>query len=210
MQAWDKVYKEKGKYFLEPHESIPGVAELFKKKGIKRVLDLGCGTGRHVVYLAGKGFDVYGFDPSRTGISIASKWLRKEKLSAHLVIHDMNKKFPYKDGFFDAVIATSTLHHNTPSGVKRVIGEVERVLREGGILFFTVPRWRHIPSGPGKWKQKKIAPHTYLPLDGMEKGLPHFYFDKKSINSFFHDFRIAKMKFIKTHYNVIAVKKTSR
>ncbi len=176
MQAWDEVYREKGKYFLEPHESIPGVARLFKKNGVKKVLDLGCGTGRHVVYLASKGFDVYGFDPSETGISIARKWLQKERLSAHLSMHDMNKRFPYEDGFFDAVIATSTLHHNTPSGIKRVISEVERVLRGNGMLFFTVPRRRHIQPGPEKWKQKKIAPHTYLPLDGMEKGLPHFYY----------------------------------
>ena len=118
MQAWDKIYKEKGKFFLKPHESISDVAKFFKRQGVKRILDLGSGTGRHVVYLAKKGFDVYGFDPSPTGIQISKKWLKAEHLTAHLLKHDMNKRLPYQDRFFDAVIATSTLHHLSRRGVR--------------------------------------------------------------------------------------------
>ena len=92
MQAWDKVYKEKGNFFLKPHESIPSVAKFFKKQGVKRILDLGSGTGRHIVYLAKKGLDVYGFDPSPTGVELTKKWLKKEHLKAHVIVHDMKKK----------------------------------------------------------------------------------------------------------------------
>jgi SAM-dependent methyltransferase len=207
MQPWEKVYKEKGRYFLKPHESIPEIARMFKKMRVKRVLDLGSGSGRHVVYLSKMGFDVYGFDSSKTGMALAKKWLRKEHLRAHLKVYDMNKGLPYGDSFFDAAIATSTLHHNRPEGVKRTISELERVLAKGGILFFTVPRWRQKLHKGEKWQMEKIADRTYLPLDGIEKGLPHFFFDKKTIVKFLHNFKIVRLKFVKTHYNVIAIKK---
>lgn len=42
---WDKLYKEKGKVFEKPQEDIPHVVRLFKKRGVKRFLDLGCGSG---------------------------------------------------------------------------------------------------------------------------------------------------------------------
>ena len=212
MQAWDKVYKEKGKFFLKPHKSIPSVANFFKKRGVKRVLDLGSGTGRHIVYLTKKGFDVYGFDPSLTGVALTKKWLNKEHLRAHVRVYDMKKKLPYDDGFFDAVIATSTIHHNTPSGIKKVIKEIERVLSDKGIIFFTVPKLDLKYSAIHE-KPRKIGFRTYVPTIGIEKGLTHFYFTEPLIKRFFKNFTIMDAKFLKEpkrriHYNVIAIKKT--
>lgn len=214
MQAWDKVYKQKGKFFLKPYESIPSVARFFKKRGVKRVLDLGSGTGRHIVYLTKRGFDVYGFDSSSTGVAITKKWLKKERLKAHVLVYDMKKKLPYKDGFFDAVIAVSTIHHNTPSGIKRVITEIERVLSNKGIIFFTVPKLDLKYSAIHE-KPRKIGFRTYVPTVGMEKGLTHFYFTLPLIKTFFKNFTIINTTFLKEpkrriHYNVIAVKKASK
>lgn len=206
IQAWEKVYREQGRFFLKTDSHMVKVVKLFKKKGVKRVLDLGSGTGRHVVYLAKKGFDVYGFDPSRTGIISTKKWLKKEHLEAHLLIHDMNKKLPYKNEFFDAIIATYTLHHNTLPRIKKVIKELERVLKSKGVIFFAVPKLNMKYSAQHE-RPKKIGFRTYVPTIGIETGLPHFYFDKKTIHSLFHNFKILEIKFIKTHYYVIAVKK---
>ncbi len=51
---WDKLFREQGKVFLKVQEDIPRIEKLFKKKRVKKVLDLGCGSGRHLVYLAKK------------------------------------------------------------------------------------------------------------------------------------------------------------
>jgi len=111
MKQWDKIFKWHGKVFEKPQGNIPRIAKLFKKKGVKRILDLGCGSGRHTVYFAKNGFDVYGIDVAPSGIKMTKKWLKKENLKANLKVGNIYKKLPYKDNFFDAVISTQTIHH---------------------------------------------------------------------------------------------------
>lgn len=209
MQTWEKIFKEKGKFFLKPDKSISEVVRLFKRRKVERILDLGSGSGRHVVYLAKKGFDVYGLDPSKTGIAITKRWLKKEHLDANLNCAIPDKRLPYKNAFFDAVITTYALHHNYPKRIKGAIKEIERVLKSDGVLFFIVPGWKLDAKDrkTERWKMKKIAPGTYIPLTGKEKGLVHFFFNKKTIRSFFHNFNIEKLSYVKTHYYVTATKK---
>ena len=82
MLRWNEIYKKEGKKYkyyniFKPHEDISDVLVFFKKKGIKRVLDLGCGAGRNLVYLLEKGFDVYGIDCAPEGLKIINERLKK-------------------------------------------------------------------------------------------------------------------------------------
>ena len=75
-KQWDKIFKERGKVLKKPQENIPELIKLLKKKGTERILDLGCGSGRHSVYLAKQRFNVYGIDIARSGVEIAKNWLK--------------------------------------------------------------------------------------------------------------------------------------
>jgi len=86
MQKWNEAFKKQGRIFTEVQEDIPSVSELLKKRDAKRILDLGFGSGRHVVYLAGEGFDVHGIDISREGLRITRSWLEEKNLKASLKI----------------------------------------------------------------------------------------------------------------------------
>ena len=86
MKQWDKIFKRYGKVFLKAQENIVKIVKLFKKYDVKKVLDLGCGTGRHVVYLAKNNFNVYGIDIAEEGIKMTKEWLKKEKLRANLKV----------------------------------------------------------------------------------------------------------------------------
>jgi ubiquinone/menaquinone biosynthesis C-methylase UbiE len=190
-QQWNEVFKKEGRFFVEPQEDMPRIVRLFKRHGVEKVLDLGCGSGRHTVYLARHGFSVYGLDVSPEGVRLAKEWLRKEGLSAKFKFGSIYEKLPYRTNFFDAVISTQTLHHARIEDIRKTIKEMERVLKPGGFIFVTLQRIVL------KWhaKVKFVAPRTYVPSAGNEKGLPHYMFGKKSIKKEFGHFKIPKIWF---------------
>jgi 2-polyprenyl-3-methyl-5-hydroxy-6-metoxy-1,4-benzoquinol methylase len=93
-------------------EAVVTLADLLKRQKASKVLDFGCGTGRHAVYLASLGFDVYGFDWSESSISVATRELSNKGLHANLLVWDMNEtQLPSDDSFFDGVLSIRVFHH---------------------------------------------------------------------------------------------------
>lgn len=192
MKQWNEIFKRNGRVFLKPQEDISKIVKSFKKKGVKRILDLGCGSGRHMVYLVKHGFEVYGIDIALRGVQITKNWLKKEKLRANLKIGNIYKKLPYQDNFFDALISTQTLHHNRIGNIRKLIKEIERILKPKGLIFITVSKKGPIKDIPKEklWKIKFIAPRTLIPLSHDEKGLIHYRFNKKLLRKEFKNFKI--------------------
>lgn len=212
MKQWDKIFKRSGKVFTKVQEDIPSVVKLFKKHNVKRVLDLGCGSGRHLVYLAKRGFDVYGIDIAKHGIKIAANCLKKENLKAHLKVGDIYKKLPYKSNFFDAIISTATLHHNKIENIRKLIKEMERILKPKGLIFITVAKKRSKKEIPKEklWKIKMIAPRTFIPLTHDEKGLIHYWFNKKILKKEFKNFKIYDIWVAKNNYCLLGELKNQK
>lgn len=200
--VWDKIYKKGELLNLKPHPEINRIIELFKKENVNRILDLGSGGGRHTVYLASKGFDTYGLDSSPTGHAYTIGILSEKHLTAHLTLHDM-AVLPYDDEYFDAVISVQVIHHNKLEDIQNTIKEITRVLRSNGLLWITVPVSKNEPST----KQKEIEPGTFIPLDGLEKGLPHHYFKREEIPPLFFGFSIIDLHIDSVnHFSLVARK----
>lgn len=183
------------------------VVKLIQDTGGSRILDLGCGTGRHVVYLSKLGFDVYGFDVSQKALSMTNDWLNEENLKANICMHRMEHPFPYEDTFFDAVVSTQVIHHSVMKNIRKTIKEIERVLKPGGILFVTFPVFHPGPAseeGDG-WELVEIETGTYIPNKGWESGIPHHYFTMDEIPVEFGAFDINEIFLDETgHRCVIA------
>ncbi|MCM8785603.1 MAG: class I SAM-dependent methyltransferase [Candidatus Omnitrophica bacterium] len=194
-RVWDRIFKKEGKLFIAIHKDIPKIVKIFKKKNVKRILDLGCGTGRHLIYLAKHNFDMYGIDISEYGIKITDKCLKEKNLKACLKVGDIYKKLPYKDNFFDAIISIKTIHHGKIENIRKLIKEMERILKPHGLIFITVSKRKFKKEIPKEklWKIKFIAPRTFIPLTGKEKGLVHFWFNKKLLKKEFRNFKIHKI-----------------
>ena len=209
MPEWDDIFEEKGRVFTEPHQDVEQVVQVFQAHHVKRVLDVGCGSGRHLVYLSKRGFETFGFDVSQSALSLAHEWLEEENLQATIITHRMEKRFPYQDSFFDAVISTQVIHHNRMREILFTVGEIERVLRSDGVLFVTFPILSEVPSeGDKDWGLEQIEPGTYIPHHGPEAGLPHHYFTEEEIYEVFRSFDIQSITIDETrHRCVLGIKK---
>lgn len=71
MPDWNDIFSEKGRFFTETHPDMERIAEIFKEKGVHKILDIGSGTGRHLIFLPKMSFEMYGFDASPKTISLA-------------------------------------------------------------------------------------------------------------------------------------------
>lgn len=136
---WEQIYRADGRRFQEPARVVVEFAAQLAALGRCRVLDLGCGDGRHAVYLAQRGFGVCGLDSSPTALRLARQWLRERGLSGTWVLADMRAPLPFRDAAFDAVVSTQVIHHARVATVRATALEILRVLRPGGMVLVTVP-----------------------------------------------------------------------
>lgn len=202
-QAWNEIFKQRGRVYTEPHEYMPRVVRRLKKANATTVLDLGCGTGRHVINLAQNGFSVFGLDQSPEGIKASRQWLSDDKLDADLRVHDMKDRLPFDDGFFDAVISVQVVHHAEMATTRQVVRAMTRVLIPGGYVFVTVPKMRNQAR-----TYEQIGENTFVPLDGPEKGLPHHYFTPRELREVFGAFDIKDIRIDSVkHYCLSAFKR---
>jgi tellurite methyltransferase len=157
---------------------------------MRRVLDLGCGGGRHLVYLARQGFETYGTDVDPHGLARARSWLEQEGLPAHLAVADM-EALPYPNGFFDAVVSMYVIHHNLVDGILRTLAGVRRVLQPGGWFFATVRAW----CGREDWRGPEIEPGTWLVREpDCDVLVPHHLFREDELRAVWKGFLVMDLE----------------
>ena len=112
----------------------------------ERVLDMGCGAGRHAFEMYKRGADVIALDQDADELSTVSEWfaaMREEGGLPEGAEADVKQgdalDLPFADGEFDRVVASEVLEHIPDDD--RAIAELVRVLRPGGSIAVTVPRW---------------------------------------------------------------------
>jgi ubiquinone/menaquinone biosynthesis C-methylase UbiE len=124
---WAAVYD----HDANPLQALEGprVRELLGEVRGLDVLDLGCGTGRHALWLAAGGARVTALDFSEGMLAEARKKPGAE--AVHFVVHDLHRPLPFAAGTFDRVVSGLVLEHVEDLGL--FFGEARRVLRPGGV-----------------------------------------------------------------------------
>ena len=121
----------------------------FDRLGLKpgeRVLDMGCGAGRHAFEMYRRGADVVAFDQDADELAKVNEWFwaMQEAGEVPAAASAATKEgdalaLPFGDGEFDHVVAAEVLEH-IPADIQ-AIQELARVLRPGGTMAVSVPRW---------------------------------------------------------------------
>ena len=93
-----------------------------------RVLDMGCGTGRHTLWLAQAGAEVTGIDFSEAMLAKAHE--KAKGYSIDLIVHDLHQRLPFETGQFDMVVSGLVLEHIVD--LAHYFSEIARVLGNPG------------------------------------------------------------------------------
>lgn len=99
-----------------------------------RVLELGCGTGNNLRFLAEEGFLTHGIEASPTAVQLALDLLERSGLQSDLKMGDM-ASLPWADNHFDVLVDRAALVHNSRERILEILDAARRVLKPGGRLI---------------------------------------------------------------------------
>jgi SAM-dependent methyltransferase len=118
------------------------IVSLLREQGSiagRRVLDLGCGTGRLAADLAAAGLKVDGIDVEERAVAIGQRIMARRGLDVRLFAGDVHDEgHPVAAGGYDVVVCTEVLEHVGPW--RELLARGGALLRPGGLLIVSVPR----------------------------------------------------------------------
>ncbi len=190
-KAWDWT-KNTYPIWLNPSEESYYIANAWKEKGVKNILDFGCGLGRHSVFFSQQGFQVSAFDLSKEATEHLREWAIKEGITVDIINADM-LQLPYCDNLFDGLFAYHVISHTDSVGIRKIVSEMTRVLKLGGQVYLSLcskESWSFKHSG-----YPKLDANTVIKTeDGPEKDVPHYYVDIDDILELFCNFDIERIR----------------
>lgn len=188
-KRWDEVYSQKYMTMWYPNEDIIRFCALLiqkklthdkyeVKRKVERVLDLGCGNGRHAIYFAGQGMKASGVDISEHAVEWAKAWAAREGLEIDFRVADITA-LPYEDSSFDVVVSHGVLDHVPLEVATRAAHEVHRVLKPVGLFYCDLRSIEDYEYGVGQ----EVARNEFVLAEGYEKGLVQHFFSEDEVES---------------------------
>jgi SAM-dependent methyltransferase len=179
-QHWEKQWKkpEARADWSVPEEEVRDLAPFLMQHDVSTVLDLGCGIGRHALYLADLGFSVAASDASPVGLAFARAAARRKELQIDFRQAEMND-LPFADGSMNYVLAWNVIYHGDLKLLESTAAEVERLLSPGGYFHGTALSKRNVNFGRGE----RVATDTWINYESEEKRHPHCYCSGHQLSS---------------------------
>jgi ubiquinone/menaquinone biosynthesis C-methylase UbiE len=166
--AWETGYCNRGRRYGGAPPDLPSLP------GLSRVLETGCGDGKSLLAMAGRGWEIVAIDFSREAIRISSG---NQALHKVMFIQADARSLPFRNDCFDAVFLSHLISHIPQNDRDRALSETERVLVSGGLVFLRVFSVRDFRAGKGCC----VEPNTYLRGDGIRT----HYFTSEEVESLF-------------------------
>ena len=148
LAEFDEVYRLEHEQRFTPERTgreVDVLVNVLELKPLERVLDLGCGWGRHLAELKRRGFE------NLVGIDVQGAFL--EPLEGVTMLEGDAANLAFR-AEFDAVYCAFSALLSTPDAASRVFSSVAKVLRPGGRFLFDVTnRERLVQANPSRsWR----------------------------------------------------------
>jgi SAM-dependent methyltransferase len=146
-----------------------------------RVLEWGCGTGRHLFNLVQiAGVEAFGLDQSETMVGAGLSWASADWRASHVAVGGPTDRLPYPDGAFDIVFSCEALLHTRPDDLRERLSEIVRVCRGHILHIESPPSWTgYSPSCDGCWGHdfikayKEMGHECELLASGFSRQVPY-------------------------------------
>lgn len=138
---------------------IPIPCILYLKNLPTKILDAGCGRGVFQIFLA-KQFELYTVDRRGSHIEDWSKEKEKQfNVKLNFSCQDL-KCTNYEDNFFDYIVSCSSFEHNSFEDAKLIFKEMNRILKPGGRIIFTLVAYKKFKTIYGRTDDPIITCYT--------------------------------------------------
>jgi SAM-dependent methyltransferase len=159
MDSFGKTYSKyynllyKDKNYHEEYNYIRELIKKHNKNSRKNVLDIGCGTGKHLNFFKKDGYNVFGVDVSENMISEARKYLRQEEdlICCKASEFKFNKKFETIISLFHVMS-----YQTENDELEKVFQNVSEHLADGGLFIFDFWYGPAVLSDPPVVKIKRL------------------------------------------------------
>lgn len=186
MNNWEDIYRRGKQLNKYPQDAVVSlVIRLKRHKPRLRVLELGCGAGNNLIFMAQENVDAYGIDISPSALKVAKNRLNRLNLNASL-FEGCFTELPWESNFFDLVIDRSSLNCTPRNKIEKSILEAKRVLAPNGTMFSQIYSCAH-PAFERALESSDGFVHQFSKEDASDiNGL--YFASKKDVEELFSPF----------------------
>lgn len=222
-KEWQEVYQKQNWGNKYPSDALVRfVAWEYQEIDLsgRKVLDAGCGNGTNLVFLAEKGFEVYGFDGSPDAVELAKCQLSERGYAdaADRIKRMDLQEFDYPENFFDLTMDLGMISCLSEEEIKKALKYYYFSLKKGGILYCDALHEKNGAYGLdlagfrseyriGKIKEGRLRGeyiHFFFTREYIERVFQEAGFQDIAINYFREDYANPKLRY--SHFSVIAKK----
>jgi SAM-dependent methyltransferase len=197
MPGWGELFADPVMQGREPDAEFMGLIPLMQQVGCRKVLDAGCGVGRHLLPLLATGFLVWGVDVDTQVLRLLKDRLKKAAVDAtglYLAQADLNR-LPFLAGAFDLVVSIKVINHGFAATFREYCRELDRVLKVGGHLFINVAP-REFGEKVRLPQTRELEPGTLVDIATPDGTNVHHFPTMEELQEQFSDYKVHRAETI--------------